>query len=472
MNNVLRDVSIFTMAETTSKKCLVLSVAPVPTDPKKVVEGGGIRAWRLAKGLQAHKVQVEVAIPYNFELDKHEHEGITLSRWEYSEEFKAKMNSFDSVVLLYSRGDLADYVCKHLEDNVQLIVDLYVPIYIEVSARDSADKVTEYNGFQRDLAYWNTAFKRGDLFLYANQNQLLYYLGVLSALGRLNPLTYKENLLVHLPLGTEKLKSDKYVEKIKGQIPGISLKDKVIIWFGSIYPWFEIEQLYAAYKKFVSKNPEYKLLILGGKNPFNNLPDFIKKYEFIFNESKKDGLLNKSIFFQDWVPYEERFDWLRSGDSVIVINKEGIENLVAWRTRTLDIITSQTVIMTNGGDPISEQLDAQKAIIKISSLEENPILEAFEKLKSLTPAQSSEMKSKLNDFRETIDLTKVSKALSEKILAHYMAPDVSLMKKSEVKNQETVETKESLGKRVVGSLRRDGVKVTLKRIISKVRSKI
>jgi len=453
------------------KRCLVLSVAPVPTDPKKMVEGGGIRAWRLAKGLQANGIDVEVAIPFHFELDKVEHAGIKLSKWEYSEEFKSKMNDFDSVVLLYSRGDLSDYVYKHIDDSVQLIVDLYVPIYIEVAARNSADRINEYHGFQRDIEYWNIALKRGDLFLYANDNQEMYYLGVLSALGRINPLTYYADLLIHLPLGAEVLSTENYQEKIKGKIDGIDATDNVIIWFGSIYPWFEIEQLYQAYKEFSKSNSAYKLVVLGGKNPFNNLPDFVKKYDYIYSASTKDGLINKSIFFVDWVPYEERLDWLQSGDAVIVINKEGIENKVAWRTRTLDLLTTQSIIITNGGDPISEALHKRQAIIKVGGLSQSAINAAFTQLQQLNSVDIARMKSEIKTYSSSLDLAKISSHLAAKIDQHYQAPDLDPSLKAQGITV-VVSSTETKARRLQNSIKREGFLRTSKKIFRKVINKL
>ncbi|MFZ2513639.1 MAG: hypothetical protein WAW63_04250, partial [Candidatus Saccharimonadales bacterium] len=130
--------------ESNTKSCLVVSYGPVPTPDNQTVEGGGMRAWGLAKGLVANNIDVTVAINEGFPQKRTEFEGVKLVNWRLDDTFVQLINSFDSVVISYCMGDPSVFVSENINNDVQLILDAYVPIYIEVSARESKDIQNEY----------------------------------------------------------------------------------------------------------------------------------------------------------------------------------------------------------------------------------------------------------------------------------------------------------------------------------------
>ena len=75
------------------------------------------------------------------------------------------------------------------------------PIYVEVSAHDSDDREAEYRDYVAELARWNKVLLRGDYFLCASETQKIFYTGVLSVLGRINPLTYGQDVIHVVPYG-------------------------------------------------------------------------------------------------------------------------------------------------------------------------------------------------------------------------------------------------------------------------------
>src|SRR4051812_15806288 len=109
------------------KSCLLITYGPVPTPQYQTVEGGGMRVWGLAKGLKANGVDVVVGIHSSFPQEIQEHEGVRLANWSLDENFAELINSYDTVVMSYCMGDPSDFVVKHINDNVQLVLDAYVP---------------------------------------------------------------------------------------------------------------------------------------------------------------------------------------------------------------------------------------------------------------------------------------------------------------------------------------------------------
>jgi hypothetical protein len=216
------------------KTCLLVTYGPVPTPQYQTIEGGGMRVWGLAKGLQAHGVTTTVAINQSFPQEITEQEGIKLVNWSLDDQFAALINTYDAVVVSYTMGDPSVFIADHINDDVQLILDAYVPIYVEVSARDAVDMTTEMRNYMADLKRYNHVLKRGDYFLCASKAQKTFYVGVLAALGVINPRSYRNDRIIIAPLGIHDLAptttENPYLKL------GIKESDFTVMWFGGLYP--------------------------------------------------------------------------------------------------------------------------------------------------------------------------------------------------------------------------------------------
>ncbi len=363
------------------KSCLVVTYGPVPTAQYQTVEGGGMRAWGLAKGLVANGIDVTVAVNNSFPQEAHSYEGVSLVNWGLDNQFAELINSFDSVIISYCMGDPSVFVVDNISDDIQLILDVYVPIYVEVSARESENTEQEYKNYFADLARHNHVLRRGDYFLCASQTQKIFYTGVLSSLGIVNPRSYRESRLLILPFGihnTPALSSKNPYSAL-----GIdSKKDKTVLWFGGMYPWFRADEFLKAVAQLSTEDSSYKFVIVGGKNPFNPNPDFSRQYELAHEFAKSNDLLDKNLFFVDWVDFNERINWYRHADFVISINQPGEENIFSWRTRVMDYVWGEVVTLTNGGDPLSEDLLSKHAAIKLSDLSSKEMVGTIKSLYS------------------------------------------------------------------------------------------
>src|SRR5262249_44778364 len=134
----------------------------------------------------------------------------------------------------------------------------------------------EQADFVRDVRSWTEPLGRGDVFLCANRAQDRYYRGVLSALGRINPLTYSRTMILEVPYGIYReapQAADRPITRLVGDGPV-----KKILWFGGLYPWFDARGLVDAVARVNGKQPA-KLVIVGARNPFNFHPDLLAKYQ-------------------------------------------------------------------------------------------------------------------------------------------------------------------------------------------------
>lgn len=363
----------------TSKSCLVITYGPVPTSQYQTIEGGGMRAWGLAQGLKANGLDVTVGVNSGFPQELTEYEGIRLVNWSLDAAFTQLINSFDAVVVSYCMGDPSVFIADNLNEDVQLILDAYVPIYIEISARDSKDIETEYTNYMADIGRFNKVLKRGDYFLYANDAQELLYSGVLSALGVINPSSYRTKRLIKAPFGIHRLPVKSSTNPYKTL--GIAPDDFVVLWFGGIYPWFRVEEYLAAIRE-LSADKHIKFVFVGGKNPFNPNPDFSRQYDIALMFAQQHKLTNRSVFFVDWVDFDKRVDWYAHASIIVSINQPGEENKYSWRTRVMDYIWGEVATISNGGDPLSEELIANEAAFRVPELTTNALIEAIKNVRS------------------------------------------------------------------------------------------
>lgn len=416
------------------KKILIISNGPVPAPEIKNVEGGGLRAWGLANGLQNNsKDKYEVEVSYNqvFKQDNFTDElnGIKISTWEIST-LADKIQEFDSVLVSYNAGDITQTVVDNIRQDQQLILDGYVPIHIEMSARNSDNLDREYDAFNFENKIWTKALRRGDILLCANESQKKFYTGVMAQVGRINPITYgDEDLIQIVPYGI-------YREKAVAKHDPVSklVKNKKafkLLWFGGIYPWFDLTNLLEAVKN-ANKTTPIELIMVGVKNPFNQHPDFIKRYEEVMDYIKNNNM-DEIVHITDWVKFEDRAEWYLGSDAVVLINNIGMENTLAWRTRLVDYVWADLPIVTNGGDPMSDILEANKAVYILPDLDAKTIEKEIIKI-SKDKETLKQVSTNLSKVRRLFYWDKVTENLSKLISKGYKPADAGLLKEVEILN--------------------------------------
>ena len=413
------------MNQISLKKCLILSAGPVPTPEHTTVEGGGLRCWGLAQGLASHAT-TNVTVAY-FDSYKKEniftdsYKGVDIRTWTL-DSIPELIKGFDTIIVSYCMGDLSVKVADSIAPDQQLILDCYVPIYVEASARQAKDVDGEYRAFQGDIGRFAHVLRRGDFFLCASKPQKRYYQGVLSALGRINPVTYSQDLILTVPYGIYRDEPKKKASPVSDLI-GKNAKDfKKVLWFGGIYPWFDLDNLIDAVN-LVNKKVPTKLVIVGAKNPFNKHPDFTRKYDELVAYIHDNGL-DDLVVLQGWIDFNDRADWYLDSDLVVVVNKEGIENELAWRTRLVDFAWANLPILTNAGDPLGDLLIKHSAASKMTSLESVDIAKDLEKLLK-APETLKKMQKQLKEVKSDFYWDLITKDLSDKIDVHAKSADLN-----------------------------------------------
>jgi glycosyltransferase involved in cell wall biosynthesis len=407
-----------------SKRVLIVAQGPVPTPEQSHVEGGGLRAWGLAKGMRKNSRDLDVSIAFDECYRKPEHtseiDGIRIDTWNH-QTISSFVRQYDSVVMSYCTGEISVRVAESMRPDQQLILDCYVPIFVEYSARDSADLDREFHAYVNESKLWTRTLLRGDYFLCANAAQERYYQGVLSALGRINPLTYHTPMLMRVPYGIhreEPRPGDRPITRILGDRPA-----RKVLWFGGLYPWFDSRRLVDAVA-LVNQRVPTRLVMVGAKNPFTTHPVFLANYQdqIAYTQLARHKDL---VIMQDWVHFDQRADWYLDADLIVMVNKPGVENSLSWRTRLVDYTWANVPIVTNGGDPLSEELLAASAAARFDSLDPGEMARTLGKLLE-DPGALATIKENLAAFRTKLFWDVLTEPLTRAIEEGGKAPDLVL----------------------------------------------
>jgi glycosyltransferase involved in cell wall biosynthesis len=330
-------------------KILIVSQGPIPLSSSSVVEGGGVRANALWKGLKNLGFSVEIAVP------KWASEDSNFSELFYDDSSSLCQiaSEYDAVIYNFAAGSQISEFLRELPKNILRIADAYVPIHVEVPARRNVNDLNiEERIYQNELLNWNFNLKASDVFLVSSREQATYYLGILSSLGRITPKTYDHKIIYICPTGSD---SEIQVQK---NTPSKSLS---ILWWGGFYPWFKPEDLKLLAEEVLKVTDKISFQIVGAENPFVLNKQFINNAEKHLNNLKS----SPNISFAPWVPFGEREHIFNKADVMMILSQSGYETSLSWRTRLIDAVDFETPVITNGDDPFSELLISEGAALRI-----------------------------------------------------------------------------------------------------------
>lgn len=388
----------------------------IPIPGMKHIEGSGLRWWRIALGLSVQKdMDVTIALWKAVFTNNENHLGIQITSWGQSESDDEKLLShYDTVIMPMSMSGHTSRLAKMLNNKQQLIIDAYAPFYVEATTRSESKKDDRQNDDWYEGILWagNEALVCSDYILYASKSQRDFYTGLLAGLGALTPKYAQRDRFVHLPGAIE------YSANISDTDPykklGIDEKSLKILWFGALYPWYDIEHLIKAFSRSPIKDKAV-LVIVGGSNPMypkDNLR-FNGQYNKAQMLSKELGTNDKSVIFHDWVEYNDRINWFKHCDVAISINADTIENQFSWRIRIADLAGNKVPIITNGGDPLGEELLSYGAAFRVHENTELGITTVIDNLinhpTAITDArlQLEKLDDQLHIYRYTSELAAI-----------------------------------------------------------------
>ncbi len=245
---------------------------------------------------------------------------------------------------------------------IPIVIDLYDPFILENLESRKNDSMKE-TLFQYDLRILIDQLKNGDYFICSNDRQLDFWVGMLTATGRVNPTTYEnsptlDRLISKVPFGI--INSPYFVKKsIKDSYPGLNKNDYLFIWGGGIWDWLDPETAIRAIYRISKIRKDVKLMFMGIIHP-----DRKSEVSNIIVQSvqlaKDLGVYQTQVLFNDWIDYDDRYQYLIDANAGLSIHKLHIETKYSFRTRVLDYIWASIPIITTTGDAMADFVEKFK----------------------------------------------------------------------------------------------------------------
>ncbi len=320
--------------------------------------GVGMRYWELARAL-AKAAHVILATPNQTSLAPETFE-IRSYKQGSASTLKLLVEAADIVLL----SGFSMYHHPFLREIPQYrVIDLYDPTILENLERFSARPLNEQNAFHATgVAAYNDLLDLGDFFICASEKQRDYWLGALSSANRVNPAAYADDptlrrLIDVVPFGLQDDPPLHTQQVLKGRFPGIDKSDKVIVWGGGVWDWLDPLTAIDAMPAVLDRVPEARLFFMGIRHPNPDVPPSRMAQQAI-ERAAQLGLRDRAVFFNDWVPYALRANYLLESDIGISLHGDHIETRFSVRTRLMDYLWANLPMVVSGGDTLSDLVDA------------------------------------------------------------------------------------------------------------------
>ncbi|MGH3780186.1 MAG: glycosyltransferase family 4 protein, partial [Pseudonocardiaceae bacterium] len=291
----------------------------------------------------------------------------------------------DWAQLVVLQGHVLEHVPSLKTSNHLVIADIYDPMHLEQleQGRDLGDD-QRAQAVDAVTAVLSTQLRRGDFFLCASQRQRHFWLGHLAAIGRLSPTVYDadpttRSLLAVAPFGLSGKPPQRTGPGLR-DILGLGAREKVVLWAGGVYSWFDPLTLLHAVHALRTEHPDLRLVFLGMRHPNPDVPEMGMAGQ-ARRLAQDLGLTGEQVYFNEtWVPYADRQNWLLDADAGVTTHFEHVETTFAFRTRVLDYLWAGLPIVTTDGDAFAELVAAEQLGIVVPARDPAALAAALQRV--------------------------------------------------------------------------------------------
>lgn len=340
----------------------------------------------------------------------------------HSTDFVKGFEGSDIVIALWLSNEMLKF-CN--ENGIFVVFDVYAPVPVENLALflyngKSTGADTDYE-YRQSFAMYESFFTQGDLFLFSNRRQLDYWTGYVFGTGIVSVSSYKQrpffDRFIYAPMGIDSSENLKHTKQVmKGAIKGIDMEDKILLWTGGIWNWYDAQTLIRAMKIIGEKRNDIKLVFFGTKHPNPNVPEMQESLDAL-RIAREYDLLDRNVFFQDgWVPYPERINYLLEADLAVNTSKPSIEAEFSHRTRVLDHILAEIPTIATEGDYLTDEVINRHGLgISVPPNDEQAVADAI--LHQLKKENYQQTLSRLRKVKDSFDWTSTLAPLKEILIS-------------------------------------------------------
>jgi glycosyltransferase involved in cell wall biosynthesis len=360
-----------------AKRVLVITGDPIGAK----LAGPAIRAWAIADSLaSAHDVRLVSLV--SAEKDSLNFSVLSIVPDRHGD-YAAHEEWCDVIVL---QGYVMSALPVIAQSKKIIVVDIYDPMHLEQleQARELSPELW-LSRVSDATAVLNEQLRRGDFFLCASERQRTFWLGQLAGQGRLNPLTYRddpdfEGLIAVVPFGLSDVPPAHERQVLKGTVPGIGATDKVLLWSGGLYNWFDPLTLVRAVASLIQRRENVRLYFQGTAHPHPGVPEMA-----IVGQTRslaaELNVLNSAVFLNDsWVDFTDRQNYLLEADAGVSTHHSHIETTFSFRTRILDYLWAGLPMVVTKGDYFAELIEREELGLTVPADDSAALAEALERV--------------------------------------------------------------------------------------------
>ena len=234
----------------------------------------------------------------------------------------------------------------------RLIVDLYDPFFLENMYYYQDQSIEDqWNLNDTAIEAANALMATGDFFICGTEQQRDFWLGMLAAVKRINPMTLSQDSTLRKLIDVVGVG---FPEQPPQSHPVIRGKDvpknaRIVVWGGGIWNWLDPLTLVSAWPEVHKKIKNAYLIFLGTRYPNPKVPEHQMARQTIA-AAKATGEYGRSIRFIEWLPYPDHQALLKEADVGITLQPESIETHFSIRTRVIDYFWAQLPSVLCEGD--------------------------------------------------------------------------------------------------------------------------
>jgi glycosyltransferase involved in cell wall biosynthesis len=233
------------------------------------------------------------------------------------------------------------------------ISDKYDPYEVELVALDD-------ERHDRELRLHSLALtvdlRCADVVLCAAEQQRANLVSAARKLGRGRRPEPLEPVVV--PFGIPDPPPETGRRPLRVRFPQIAADDTVVLWWGAVWKWLDAETPIRAFGHISRSRPDLKLVITAGAPPNANN----QRFEAVGDAralAEELGVLDRSVYFlDDWVPYDQRWDYLREADLGLTLHRFSTEAELAARSRYMDYLSAGLPCVLRRGDQTAAEFEA------------------------------------------------------------------------------------------------------------------
>jgi glycosyltransferase involved in cell wall biosynthesis len=322
--------------------------------------GPGIRYYQFAREL-SKRYSVALVVPRLPNEPLGDFEILQASDW-LGRRFRSLARSYDVVVAKTLRCWTMNALAR---DDVRVVYDLHDPFLLGNLDFHLGEKLSQRHRrleFRSPALLQELALLTGNAFVCASERQRDFWIGMLGALGRIDPEASADDpnlrdLIDVVPFGLESDPPVATKAVLKGVVRGIGERDKVLLWGGGIWNWLDPLTPIRAIHALSQKRDDIKLFFLGVKHP-NPSVQQLAMTDRAVKLARELGLYDRFVFFNfGWVPYEERANYLLESDVGISSHPASVEARFSFRTRLLDYFWAGLPTVATRGDVLSDLVE-------------------------------------------------------------------------------------------------------------------